>query len=60
MSEQVTVYLNARVSPSGTDWHRAELRNHTSSGVWIVDRVNFREQVTFYPAHQVQRIEYHR
>lgn len=58
MSDQVTVYLNAPVSPAGGDWHHGELRRQTAEGVWIVEVWGYGPKTTFYPAHQIQRIEY--
>lgn len=59
MSDQVTIYLNAPVSPAGKDWQHGELRKHTAEGAWIVEHVwGNGPKTTFYPAHQIQRIEY--
>lgn len=58
MNNQVVVYLNAKVSPAGTSWHDGELERQTVEGVWIVNRNGFNNSKVFFPAHQIQRIEY--
>lgn len=58
MANVATVYLNASVAPTGKDWHKGYIENHSALGVWVNSRDDGRGDRTFYPAHQIQRIAY--
>lgn len=57
MSEYGTIHLNTNVAPGDKDWHQGYISKQ-SDGVNINGNRDWRGQTTFYPWHQVQKIEY--
>lgn len=60
MYGHITVYLSAPVAPGNKDQVSGELRKHDNLGVWVWAATYgvVGGQLLFFPAHQIQRIEY--
>ncbi|HEY9212058.1 MAG TPA: hypothetical protein VIQ29_04295 [Ancylobacter sp.] len=58
MSRVATVYLAAPVGPDGKSHHSGYVDRHSEIGVWLNSREDGRGESTFYPVHQVNRIDF--
>lgn len=57
MSEKSTIHLNAKIAPGDKDWHQGYIVRRDNYGVTINPNRDQHGPFTFYPWHQVTKIE---